>query len=127
MRKPPTVYRFSEMPKETILDGFVTRTGLRTDNALVTFNFLPPHKEKVPPHNHPFDQLILIVQGTMVVEVDGVEYELPPGSALLVPPNAMHTGWVVGDETVLNIDVFAPVRQDYLHLTAHQQERFDDK
>ncbi len=38
MSKPLTVSHFSEMPKETLLDGYLSRTALRTDNALVTVN-----------------------------------------------------------------------------------------
>ena len=38
---------------------------------------------------------------------------LGPGSLLVVPSNVEHWGEVVGDETVLNLDVFTPKRADY--------------
>jgi hypothetical protein len=33
-----------------------------------------------------------------------------------VPPNTMHCIEVTGSETVLNLDIFAPIREDYAHL-----------
>lgn len=38
---------------------------------------------------------------------------LGPGGLLLVPPNTMHWGEVVGDKPVLNLDVFTPQRPEY--------------
>ena len=32
---------------------------------------------------------------------------------LQIPPNVMHWGEVVGDEPVLNLDIFTPVREEY--------------
>jgi quercetin dioxygenase-like cupin family protein len=42
------------------------------------------------------------------------------GEFLYIPAGTPHTGRVAGDEAVLNIDVFAPVRGDYLYLAEHQ-------
>ena len=38
---------------------------------------------------------------------------LEPGGLLVVPPDAEHWGEVVGNETVLNLDVFTPKRAEY--------------
>jgi quercetin dioxygenase-like cupin family protein len=32
---------------------------------------------------------------------------------LVIPPNVMHWGEVVGDEPVMNLDVFTPRRPEY--------------
>ena len=47
-----------------------------------------------------------------------------PGPVLRIPPGARHTAWPKGDEVVLNVDVFAPARSDYLFLTNHQDDEF---
>jgi quercetin dioxygenase-like cupin family protein len=39
---------------------------------------------------------------------------LKAGDLLLVPPNVPHSMKVIGNETVLNLDVFSPAREDYL-------------
>ena len=38
---------------------------------------------------------------------------LGPGGLLQIPSNVEHWGEVVGDEPVLNLDVFTPVREEY--------------
>ena len=32
---------------------------------------------------------------------------------LQIPPDVMHWGEIVGDEPVLNLDIFTPVREEY--------------
>ena len=38
---------------------------------------------------------------------------LAAGGLLVVPPDTLHWGEVVGDEEVLNLDVFTPRRAEY--------------
>jgi quercetin dioxygenase-like cupin family protein len=51
--------------------------------------------------------------GTIDFHIEGEVHRLGPGGLLVVPPNAMHHGVVVGDEPVLNLDVFTPARPEY--------------
>jgi quercetin dioxygenase-like cupin family protein len=73
------------------------------------------------PHSHPFEQIVYIVQGRMRFVIEGQAIEVGAGSVVRVPPNAVHYGEPIGDEPVLNLDVFAPFRQDYRHLVEYQQ------
>ena len=41
-----------------------------------------------------------------------------------IPPHVMHYAEPVGDEVVLNLDIFSPLRADYQHLVAHQAHEF---
>jgi quercetin dioxygenase-like cupin family protein len=74
------------------------------------------------PHAHPFDQIVPTMQGRMMLEIDGETMECGPGTVVRVPADAEHTGWPIGAETVLNIDVFAPIREDYLFLVDYQEQ-----
>jgi hypothetical protein len=38
----------------------------------------------------------------------------------------VHYAEPVGDEIVLNLDVFAPLRDDYRHLVDYQRDEFED-
>lgn len=105
------------------LGGKVQHSALRSDNALISFVWVEPDCEMQPPHSHDFDQFTMILSGTLVLVVDDVEYIMPPGSAVLIPAGAMHTGRVQGSERVFNIDVFSPPRADYLPLAEHQNYR----
>jgi quercetin dioxygenase-like cupin family protein len=112
--------KIADLPRESIADGVLTRTAVRTDDAIVTFNWIQPGHPEVPPHSHPYDQLALILAGTLELDLDGDRYTVGAGELLYIPAGVPHGGRVVGDEVVLNVDVFAPAREDYLYLADHQ-------
>jgi quercetin dioxygenase-like cupin family protein len=116
------LYRWSDLPTADIDGGSMKRAGFRADNCLLTFNWIDPGMKRAEPHSHPFDQVILVVKGRLMVEIDGEAMECGPQSIVRVPANAKHTGWALGDEPILNIDVFAPARKDYLHLVGYQKD-----
>ena len=74
------------------------------------------------PHSHPFDQTILIIEGSIMLELDGEEKECGPQTIVRVPAGVPHTGWPIGGKPVINMDVFAPPREDYLHITEYQKD-----
>jgi quercetin dioxygenase-like cupin family protein len=116
------VFKWTEMPTTKVLGGLMDRAGFRGDDALLTFNWISPDMPRWVPHKHPFDQIVLTVSGTQILEIDGEGMVCEPGTIVRVPGNAMHTGWPISKEPVLNIDVFAPPREDYLFLTKYQSE-----
>jgi mannose-6-phosphate isomerase-like protein (cupin superfamily) len=120
MPAAPFHARIADLPRESIADGILTRTAVRTDDAIVTFNWIQPGHPEVPPHRHPYDQLALILAGTLELDLDGDKYTVGAGELLYIPAGVPHVGRVVGTEVVLNVDVFAPIREDYLYLTIHQ-------
>jgi mannose-6-phosphate isomerase-like protein (cupin superfamily) len=75
-------------------------------------------------HSHPLGQLVLVVEGTLNIEIAGEVVEMRPGSASRITSGAAHTAWPASDLRVLNIDVFGTVGEDYLFLTHHQNEVF---
>lgn len=67
---------------------------------------------RVPAHDHPHEQLGLVVEGELVLQIDGVEHELRPGDAYHVPGGVEHAAWTTGAGCRV-LDVFQPVREDY--------------
>lgn len=116
------VFKWTDLPTIQAVGGMMDRAGFRGDHVLLTFNWIRPDMPRWVPHNHPFDQIVLTVSGNQVLEIDGEGMECGPGTIVRVPADAMHTGWPVGGEPVLNIDIFAPPREDYLFLTKYQME-----
>jgi mannose-6-phosphate isomerase-like protein (cupin superfamily) len=114
--------KWSELPSVSLLGDTMTRTGFRGDGAIVTFNAIKPTMKRWKPHKHPFDQVVLILEGRLILEIEGKGLEMGPRTIARVPRDYLHTGWPVGDKPVLNIDVFAPARPDYLFLTKHQTD-----
>jgi len=90
----------------------VERKGFTGEGATLALHRLHPgHLPK--PHQHHFEQIVYILTGTIDFHVADQVVRLSAGGLLVVPPNTMHHGVVVGDEPVLNLDVFTPARPEY--------------
>lgn len=118
MSEAPKVHAWSDIPREVVRPG-VTRAGFRGDNSLLVMNWLEPGME-ARPHSHPFDQVAYILSGRVRFAVGEHVVEVGPGEMIHIPAGVVHYGEVVGDEPAVNLDVFAPVRADYEHLTTYQ-------
>jgi quercetin dioxygenase-like cupin family protein len=104
--------------------GALQRTAIRGDAALVTVNWIRPGHPEQPPHEHPFDQMSFVFAGAMEFEVGDERFLVSAGEVLQIPAGAPHTARVIGDDVALNIDLFAPLREDYLFLAEHQADAF---
>ena len=118
------MYNWNDLSKEVVRPG-VSRCGFRGDDVLMVMNWLEPGME-VNPHSHPCEQVVYIVQGQMRFVIGGEVLEGGAGTLIRIPPNVEHYGEPIGDEQVLNLDVFSPIREDYRHLVDYQQADFED-
>ena len=66
-----------------------------------------------PVHSHPHEQITMIERGRARFTVDGADRVLSAGDVLHLPSNVPH-GAAMLDEEVVLIDVFTPVREDFL-------------
>jgi quercetin dioxygenase-like cupin family protein len=64
-----------------------------------------------PEHQHPHEQAVNVLAGTLELTVNGTTHVLTAGTVFVIPPNVPHAGRAVAPCRVL--DVFAPVREDY--------------
>jgi quercetin dioxygenase-like cupin family protein len=102
---------WNAVPWERVREG-VERKAFSGEGATVALNRLAPGHEPRP-HSHPHEQIVYILQGRIRFHVGDKQSLLGPGSLLVVPGGAEHWGEVVGDEAVLNLDVFTPKRSEY--------------
>jgi unsaturated pyranuronate lyase len=72
---------------------------------------------RVDEHSHPHEQLGMVVDGELVLQIDGVPHRLRPGSAYQIPGGVPHGAWTEGT-TCRVLDVFHPVREDYREKAA---------
>jgi quercetin dioxygenase-like cupin family protein len=112
------VVNWAEVPSEVVRKG-VSRKGFRSGNTLLVMNECHPDMDPNP-HSHDFEQLVYILQGRVRFHLNEETHELGAGSMLVVPAGVRHFMEILGDEVVLNLDVFSPPRADYLHLVAYQ-------
>lgn len=66
----------------------------------------------VPFHQHPNEQSGYVISGVYKLKIEDKEYLLSQGDAYSIPANREHSIEIIEEGEVL--DVFSPIRQDYL-------------
>ena len=69
----------------------------------------------VPMHSHESEQMTYILQGALRVVVDGDEMTVREGEVLHIPSRIPHQAEALED--TFELDVFSPIRQDWLDHT----------
>ena len=102
-----------ENPTVEICPGITRRTVAHGKNMYQMMAILAAGS-RMPPHSHPQEQLVYILEGKMRLIVDGVPHELSTGDSFYLASNVPH-----GAETILPtrvLDTFSPPRDDYLAI-----------
>jgi quercetin dioxygenase-like cupin family protein len=81
------------------------------DGAMLNLLEFEPNSN-VPEHDHPHEQLGMVIEGELVLRIDGVDHRLSAGNAYQIPGGIRHGAWTEGS-TCRVLDVFQPVREDY--------------
>jgi quercetin dioxygenase-like cupin family protein len=106
-------HRWSEMPVESI-NAAIERRFITADRVTLA-NFHLKAGGVVPRHAHEQEQLTYVVSGALKFTVDGDTILASGGDVVQIPSGVPHAIEVV-DDTVA-IDVFAPIRQDWIDKT----------
>lgn len=93
----------------------VERKAFSGSAATLALHRLHPGHEPRP-HSHLNEQIVYILAGTVDFHIGGSCVRLGPGGLAVVPGGVTHHAEVVGDEIVLNLDVFTPGRAEYAEL-----------
>lgn len=87
------------------------------------FRFAP--ELVTPEHTHPHEQMSIVVSGRVKFFVAGAERIASPGDVLHFPPHCLH-GATMMDEEVVLLDIFTPLREDFLEsVVANQSPKQD--
>jgi len=68
--------------------------------------------DNVPFHKHANEQSGYVISGKYVLKFDGQQYELTEGDTYSIPAHTEHSIQIIEAGQV--VDVFTPIRQDYL-------------
>ncbi len=67
---------------------------------------IPPGR--APDHSHPYDEVVLVLQGTGVAHVSGAQRELTAGTCVHLAPGLLHCLENTGSDTMRVLGVFHP-------------------
>ena len=104
------LYTWDEMEKE-VLSGTIARKIVSGDKAMVAQVFLAKGAI-VPEHHHESEQITYILEGALQFEIGGQIIVVGKGQVLRIPSNVPHRA--VALEDTLDLDIFSPIRQDWL-------------
>jgi acetyl esterase/lipase len=95
---------------ETMSD-VISRKVISGEKAMVAQVFLKKDAV-VPEHHHESEQITYIMEGALKFELEGKEVVVRKGEVLHIPSNVPHRA--VALEDTLDLDIFAPIREDWL-------------
>lgn len=98
------------VPLESMSD-VISRRVFSGERGMVAQVFLKKDAV-VPLHSHESEQITWIMEGALKFELDGREIVVRKGELLMIPSNMPHRA--VALEDTVDIDIFAPIRQDWL-------------
>ena len=102
---------WSAIPTEQIADG-VERQMIWGDRLMVCRLRFSPHVV-TNVHSHPHEQITLVERGRVRFSIGGAERVVKAGDILHFPSDLPHGATILDEEVVL-IDIFTPVREDFL-------------
>jgi quercetin dioxygenase-like cupin family protein len=102
---------WSSVPVERLAEGIERQMVVGENLMICRFRFAA--FLVTPEHDHPHEQMSIVLSGRVRFFVEGVERIASSGDVLHFPPNCRH-GATMMDEEVILIDVFTPVREDFL-------------
>ena len=96
------------------LDGIQFKPLLYGEKMLMT-EFLLKKGSEIPVHSHPHDQTGYLVSGKMKLCIENESRIVTPRDSWYIPGNVKHNAEILEDS--IAIEVFSPVREDYLNQT----------
>jgi quercetin dioxygenase-like cupin family protein len=106
-------YRWVDVPSEQITDAIARR--FITGDSVTVGRFELKQGGRVPSHSHANEQVSIVLSGALLFRIDGQETIVRAGEVMQIPGHAAHEVEVLEDTLV--VDVFSPVRQDWIDKT----------
>jgi|GEM_PF-5114 len=102
---------WTNIPVERLPDGTERQMIWGERLTVCRLRFAP--RIVTTPHSHPHEQMTIVQRGRVLFTIENEQRIACAGDVLHFPPNVWH-GAAILDEEVVLIDVFSPVREDFL-------------
>lgn len=90
----------------------ITRRTLTFGNRMLLVEFTLQAGAVFPEHSHPYEQIGYLCKGRGRLWIGGESSDIVSGSSWCIPENIPHKAEFSEDSVA--IDIFSPVREDYL-------------
>jgi quercetin dioxygenase-like cupin family protein len=91
----------------------VTMRPLVYEEKTLMCEFRLEKGNQLPWHNHPYEQTGYLISGRLKFRIGDEWHDTSPGDSWCIPENVFHE--VKVEEDSLVIEIFSPIRPDYLH------------
>ena len=108
----PQHLNWEAIPTEQIADGIQRQMFIGNRMMICRFRFRP--FLVTPEHDHPHEQMTIVERGRVRFFIEGKERIASAGDVLHFPSKCWH-GATMMDEEVVLIDIFTPLREDFLN------------
>ena len=102
---------WASVPVERIAEG-IERQMVWGEALMVCRLRFAPHVVTAV-HSHPHEQITIVERGRVRFTVAGEDRVVKAGDVLHFPPHVQHGATMLDEEVVL-VDIFSPIRQDFL-------------
>jgi quercetin dioxygenase-like cupin family protein len=114
MNAHPQHTDWSQIPVEQIEEG-IQRQMMVGEKLMICRLRFAPHVV-TPAHDHPHEQITFVERGRVRFTIGETERIAEAGDVLHFPSGSWHGATMLDEEVVL-IDIFSPVREDFLVST----------
>ena len=94
-----------------VLPGIELKTLVHGEKTLMV-EFVLEKACQLPKHSHLHEQTGYLVTGNIQLTIGSEEYDVMPGDSWCIPGGVDHGAKIIEDSVA--IEVFSPVREDYL-------------
>ena len=105
------VTTWKDIPAEAPAPGIERRMVVGQALMACRLHFAPYTVTAV--HTHPHEQMTMVLQGRVRFTIEGRELIVSAGGVVHFPSNVEHGATMLEEDVVL-VDIFTPVREDFL-------------
>jgi quercetin dioxygenase-like cupin family protein len=104
-------FKLADSTPESLF-GALTKRVIAHGGKLMAVQVHIPEGAVALAHQHPHEQITYVIRGRISYRIGDETWELAEGDSTYVPPDTQHE--VTAVEDTLVVDVFTPMREDFL-------------
>lgn len=122
-KKIPYFVDLADAHKFTQMSGLETTilTGLHGEKMMMVLNTTLPGYT-VPTHSRSHEQIGVVYAGKAVLRIGDEERIVQKGDFYCIPSHVPHSDTCIGDEPFVMLDIFYPVRNDFIEKLKKREE-----